>query len=190
LIEATAALDTLEALLAETERRRRLVSVTVPVELSDPSAAVFASRLAGIAGSAGAAHRDVRAAALGSAHEVVRAPGAPRDLATARKARGRLSHEPDTAAAAGPAWPRAGVRARRRGAPGLVSALMVMPELALHRAAGRTHLSGGLSAGVDPAASSRRLRSWRRCASVPAARRSPSDRMRIARCLRPDGWQW
>ncbi len=99
MIEATAALDTLEALLAETERRRRLVSVTVPVELSDPSAAVFASRLAGDRWFCWEQpDRDGFAlAALGSAHEVVsRGPERFRDLvgACAEAARGVSAMSP------------------------------------------------------------------------------------------------
>jgi isochorismate synthase len=200
LIEATAALDTLEALLAETERRRRLVSVTVPVELSDPSAAVFASRLAGDRWFCWEQpDRDGFAlAALGSAHEVVsRGPERFRDLvgACAEAARGRVSHEPDRLpAGAGPVWvgglafaPDGG------GAPQWSSfppALMVMPELALHRAAGRTHLTlCGLSGpGVDPAASSRRLRARLaalREASLPLADPHPTGEARIASVLAP-----
>ena len=46
LVEATAAAESLEALVAEAAPRRRLVSATVPVEIEDPSAAVFAARRA------------------------------------------------------------------------------------------------------------------------------------------------
>ena len=86
LIAATAALESLEALLAEAGERRRLVSVTVPVELEDPSAAVFASRLAGDRWFCWEQpDRDGFAlAALGSAHEVVsRGPGRFGDLVAA-----------------------------------------------------------------------------------------------------------
>ncbi len=200
MIEATAALDTLEALLVETERRRRLVSVTVPVELSDPSAAVFASRLAGDRWFCWEQpDRDGFAlAALGSAHEVVsRGPERFRDLvgACAEAARGRLSHEPDRLpAGAGPVWvgglafaPDGGAAPQWSSFP---PALMVMPELALHRAAGRTHLTlCGLSGpGVDPAASSRRLRARLaalREASLPLADPHPTGEARIASVLAP-----
>ncbi len=143
MIEATAALDSLEALISEAGSRRRLVSVTVPVALSDPSAAVFASRLAGDRWFCWEQpDRDGFAlAALGSAHEVVsRGPHRFRDLvvACAEAAHGRLADEPDDLpAGAGPVWvgglafaPDGG------GAPQWSSfppALLVMPELALHR---------------------------------------------------------
>ena len=70
---ADEALASLEALLAEAGEGRRLVSVTVPVELADPSAAVFASRLAGDRWFCWEQpDRDGFAiAALGVAHEVV-----------------------------------------------------------------------------------------------------------------------
>ena len=43
---ATTALDSLEELLGDA-RGRGLVSVTTPIDIADPSAAVFAARLAG-----------------------------------------------------------------------------------------------------------------------------------------------
>src|SRR5206468_6497064 len=86
----------LEAMLADAGERRRLVSVTVPVELPDPSAAVFASRLAGERWFCWEQpDRDGFAlAGLGGAHEVVsRGPERFRDLVAARAkvGRGRLS---------------------------------------------------------------------------------------------------
>jgi isochorismate synthase len=200
LIEATAALDSLEALLAEAGGRRRLVSATVPVELLDPSAAVFASRLAGDRWFCWEQpDRDGFAlAALGSAHEVVsRGPERFRDLvvACAEAARGRLSREPDgLPAGAGPVWvgglafaPDGGRTPQWSSFP---PALMVMPELALHRAAGRTHLTLCALAGpgVDPAASSRRLRARLaalREASLPLADPHPTGEARIASVLPP-----
>ena len=189
MIAATAALDSLEALLAEAGERRRLVSVTVPVELEDPSGAVFASRLAGDRWFCWEQpDRDGFAlAALGSAHEVVsRGPGRFGDLvaACAEVARGRLSDEPDRLpAGAGPVWvggfafgPDGGRAPQWSSFP---PALLVLPELALHRSAGRTHLTLCALAGpgVDPGAVSRRLGA--RLAALergaPAARRSPSD---------------
>ena len=130
MIAATAALESLEALLAEAGGRRRLVSVTVPVELEDPSAAVFASRLAGDRWFCWEQpDRDGFAlAALGSAHEVIsRGPERFGDLvaACAEVARGRLSDEPDRLARGRRAGlgRRVRVRARRRagGAVVLVS---------------------------------------------------------------------
>ncbi len=200
MIEATAALDSLEALLAEAGGRRRLVSVTVPVELSDPSAAVFASRLAGDRWFCWEQpDRDGFAlAALGSAHEVVsRGPERFRDLvvACAEAARGRLSREPDgLPAGAGPVWVGGLAFAPDGGrAPQWSSfppALMVMPELALHRAAGRTHLTLCALAGpgVEEAASSRRLGARLaalREAPLPLADPHPTGEARIASVLPP-----
>ena len=166
---ATAALDSLEALLAEAGGRRRLVSVTVPVDLRDPSGAVFASRLAGDRWFCWEQpDRDGFAlAALGSAHELVsRGPERFGDLVAACTdvSRGRLSDEPDRLpAGAGPVWvggfafgPDGGQAAQWSSFP---PALMVLPELALHRFAGRTHLTLCALAGpgVDPGATLRRL---------------------------------
>ena len=160
MIAATSALESLQALLIEAGRRRRLVSVTAPVEVSDPSATVFASRLAGDRWFCWEQpDRDGFAlAALGSAHEVIsRGPERFRDLvaACAEVTRGRLSDEPDRLpAGAGPIWVGGFAFGPDGGRVGQWSsfppALLVMPELALHRAAGRTHLT--LSALAGPGA--------------------------------------
>ena len=210
LIEATAALDSLEALLAEAGGRRRLVSVTVPVELSDPSAAVFASRLAGDRWFCWEQpDRDGFAlAALGSAHEVVsRGPERFRDLVVRLRGGGARATEPTSPMACPPAPARSGSEGWRShptagAAPQWSSfppALMVMPELALHRAAGRTHLTLCALAGpgVDPAASSRRLRARLaalREAPLPLADPHPTGEARIAsvlaaRALRASRWR-
>src|SRR4051794_35409440 len=190
----------LETALQSAEPHRRIVSVTAPVALDDPTAAVFASRLAGDRWFCWEQpDRDGFAlATLGSAHEVVsRGPGRFHDLvvACAEVARGRLASEPDgLPAGAGPVWvgglafaPEGG------GAPQWSSfppALMVMPELALHRIAGRTHLTlCALAApGVDPAATSRRLSARLaalREASLPLADPHPTGEARIASVLAP-----
>ena len=169
MIAATAALESLEALLAQARGRRRLVSVTVPVELEDPSGAVFASRLAGDRWFCWE-HPDrdgFALAALGSAHEAVsRGPGRFGDLVAvcAEVARGRLSEEPDRLpAGAGPVWvggfafgPDSGRVPHWSSFP---PALMVMPELVLHRSGGRTHLTlcALAGSGADPEATLRRL---------------------------------
>src|SRR3954454_2904541 len=99
VIEAAAALDSLESLLAEAGATRRLVSVTTPIEIADPSAAVFASRLAGDRWFCWEEpDRDGFAlAALGSAHEVM-SRGAKRFeyvvAACAGAARSRAADEP------------------------------------------------------------------------------------------------
>jgi len=151
VIEAGAALDSLERLLDGAGERRRLVSATFPVEVRDPSAAVFASRLAGDRWFCWEQpDRDGFAlAALGSVGEVV-SRGRDRfgDTVAAceRLTRGRLADEPPgLPAGAGPAWVGGFAFAPDGGAAPQWSsfppALLVMPEVALHRAGGRTHLT-------------------------------------------------
>jgi salicylate biosynthesis isochorismate synthase/menaquinone-specific isochorismate synthase len=200
LTAATAALESLEALLVQAGEGRRLVSVTVPVELEDPSGAAFASRLAGDRWFCWEQpDRDGFAlAGLGSACELVsRGPGRFGDLvdACAEVARGRLSDEPDRLpAGAGPVWvggfafePDGGRAAQWSSFP---PALMVLPELALHRSAGRTHLTLCALAGpgVDPGAVSRRRRARLAALgeeSLPLADPHPTGESRIASVLTP-----
>jgi len=200
LIAATAALESLEALLAEAGERRRLASVTVPLELGDPSGAVFASRLAGDRWFCWEQpDRDGFAlAAVGSAHEVIsRGPERFGDLvaACAEVTRGRLSDEPDRLpVGAGPIWvggfafgPDGGRAPQWSSFP---PALLVMPELALHRATGRTHLTLCALAGpgVDPSAASQRLSARLAALSeapLPLADPHPTGEARIASVLPP-----
>ncbi len=204
MLAATAALESLEALLAEAGGRRRLVSVTVPVELEDPSGAVFASRLAGDRWFCWEQpDRDGFAlAALGSAHEVVsRGPGRFGDLITAcaEVTRGRVGDEPDRLpAGAGPVWvggfafePDGGRTAPWSSFP---PALMVLPELALHRSAGRTHLTLCALAGpgVDPGAVLRRCGARLAAigeASLPLADPHPTGESLIASVLTPEHFE-
>jgi salicylate biosynthesis isochorismate synthase/menaquinone-specific isochorismate synthase len=151
VIEASAALDSLESLLADAGERRRLVSVTAPIEVEDPSAAVFAARRADDRWFCWEQpDRDGLAiAAMGSAHEVI-SRGADRfgdaAAACAAMARHRTAAEPsDLPAGAGPVWvggfafePEGGREPHWASFP---PALMVLPELLLHRASGRTHLT-------------------------------------------------
>jgi salicylate biosynthesis isochorismate synthase/menaquinone-specific isochorismate synthase len=204
VIEAAGAIASLESLLAEAAPRRRLVSVTVPVEVEDPTAAVFASRLAGDRWFCWEQpDRDGFAlAALGAAHEVVsRGPQRFSDLVAgcSEVSRGRLSEEPGTLrAGAGPVWvggfafaPDGG------GAPHWSSfppALLVMPELALHRANGETHLTLCAVAGpaTDAGAVSRRLEA--RIAALgdgplPLADPHPTGEARIASVLAPEHYE-
>src|SRR5215213_5012604 len=100
MIGATEALGSLEAMLARAGDRRRLITVTTPIGVADPSSAVFATRRADDRWFCWEQpDRDGFAiAALGSAHEVVsRGPGRFEDLVTACAAvtRGRLRSEPD-----------------------------------------------------------------------------------------------
>jgi menaquinone-specific isochorismate synthase len=169
VVAATAALQSLEGLLAEAGGRRRLASVTVPLALEDPSAAVFASRRADDRWFCWEQpDRDGFAlAALGSVHEVIsRGPRRFGELfaSCAELARGRLSDEPDRLpAGAGPVWvggfafgPDGGRAAQWSSFP---PALLVLPEVALHRSGRRTHLTlCALSGpGIDPGTASRRL---------------------------------
>jgi isochorismate synthase len=200
LIAATAALQSLEALLAEAQGSRRLVSVTIPLELGDPSGAVFASRLAGDRWFCWEQpDRDGFAlAALGSACEVVsRGLGRFGDLVErcAEVSRERLGDEPERLpSGAGPVW----VGGFAFGADGgraahwssFPPALMVLPELALHRSAGRTHLTLCALAGpgVDPDAVLRRREARVAAlgdASPPLADPHPTGESRIASVLTP-----
>jgi menaquinone-specific isochorismate synthase len=204
LIEATAALESLEALVAEAGERRRLVSVTLPVEIEDPSGAVFASRLAGDRWFCWEQpDRDGFAlAALGSAHEVVsRGPERFPDLVTAcaEVTRGRLGSEPDgLPAGAGPVWVGGFAFAPDGGrAPQWSSfppALLVMPELALHRVAGRTHLTLCALAGpgVDPGETSGRMGARLaalRETPLPLADPLPTGAAQIASALPPERFE-
>ncbi|MGH2953625.1 MAG: isochorismate synthase [Solirubrobacterales bacterium] len=139
------ALAALEPLIAEASAggRRRLVSVTEPVEVEDPSAAVFASRLAGDRWFCWEQpDRDGFAlAALGSAHEAV-SRGGDRFGELVRECvavtRGRSADEPDELpAGAGPVWvggfafdPNGGTESHWSSFP---PALLVLPALSLLR---------------------------------------------------------
>jgi len=200
LVGATAALESLESLLAEAGEGRRMVSVTVPVEVEDPSAAVFASRRADDRWFCWEQpDRDGFAlAALGSAHEVI-SRGKDRFAEVidecSRVTRDRIAEEPaDLPAGAGAVWvggfafaPHGGREPQWSSFP---PALMVMPELAMHRVKGRTHLTLNTRSGpgFDPAEASIRLRA--RLASLreiplPLPDPHPTHEVRIASTLPP-----
>jgi isochorismate synthase len=144
------------------------VSVTAEVEVSDPAAAVFASRLAGDRWFCWEQpDRDGFAlAGLGSAHEVV-SRGEARFADVVRgcgeASVGRLTDAPPgLPAGAGPVWtggfafaPHGGGTAEWSSFP---PALMVMPEVALARSGGVTHLTLTVMGGGDPAALAERAR--------------------------------
>ncbi len=173
----TAALDT-EAVLAELaaglERaasagRRTLVSVTVEVSEEDPSALVFASRLATdrwFCWEQG--DRDFALAALGSVHEAVsRGAGRFEDVA-----RACLEISGDAISSgveglppgAGPTWTGGFAFADSGGGSPTWSsfhpASMNLPEVSLCRSAGRTHLTLNSlwQPGIDPGAAAERAR--------------------------------
>jgi salicylate biosynthesis isochorismate synthase/menaquinone-specific isochorismate synthase len=198
------ALARVEALLAEAGEARRLVSVTAPVEVDDPSAAVFASRLAGDRWFCWEQpERDGFAiAALGSAHEVVsRGSGRFADTVEAceRVVRDRMAAEPEALpAGAGPVWvggfafaPDGGLEPQWSSFP---PALLVMPELILHRAGGRTHLTLCVVGGAGPSAGQAVARLGARLAALteaplPLADPHPTAEVRIASALAPERFE-
>jgi isochorismate synthase len=204
LVEATAALDSLESLLAEAGERRRLVSATVPTDGADPSAAAFGSRLAGDRWFCWEQpDRDGFAlAGIGSVHEVVaRGPERFRDAVAAceRLTRGRLADEPpDLPAAAGPVWVGGFAFAADGGRGSQWSsfppALLAMPELLLLRGGDRSYLTITALAGpgVDPEATAARLHgrvASLRSASLPLLDPHPSGAVRIASAVPPERYE-
>ena len=151
-------LSRLEGILDRSPARRHLVSVTAEVDVADPAAAAFASRMADDRWFCWEQpDRDGFAlATLGSAHEAIsRGSGRFDDVAreAARVMRGRLADEPEgLPAGAGPVWtggfafaPDGGSRASWSSFP---PGLLVLPELSLLRTGGRTWLTvNAVSAG-------------------------------------------
>ncbi len=195
MLDVAGAVESLDSLLVRAAgRRRRLVSVTVVVEIADPSAVVFASRRADDRWFAWEQpDRDGFAlAALGSAHEAVsRGPRRFDDLVVecATITRDRLAVEPEgLPAGAGAAW-TGGFAFSEDGARGphwssFPPALLVLPELSLLRARGETWLTlnAVLEPGADPRAARERLE--RRLASLvdrplPMTDPSPQGATRI-----------
>jgi isochorismate synthase len=201
---ADGAIASLEALLAKVGEGRRLVSVTVPVELEDPSAAVFGARLAGDRWFCWEEpDRDGFAiAALGVAHEVVSRGGGRFEDAIASCARvthDRLADEPPgLPAGAGPVWvggfsfsPDGGSDPQWSTFP---PALLVMPELSIHRSGGRANLTLCALAGpgVDRGATLARLRARvgaLRDGALPMADPHPTGAVRIASALPPERFE-
>ena len=204
MVEAAAALGSLEGLLAAAGPGRGLASVTAPIEVDDPSAVVFASRLAGDRWFCWEQRdRDGFAlASLGSAHEVVsRGPDRFGDLVgeCATLGRERLRSEPEALpAGAGPVWvggfafaPEGGGASQWSSFP---PALMVMPELLLHRVAGRTHLTicALTGPGVDPKQTSARMSArlaGLREVPLPLADPHPTGAVKIASVLPPERFE-
>jgi isochorismate synthase len=144
-------LASLDELLEHPPPRRQLVSVTTEVEIEDPCAVAFASRLAGDRWFCWEQPDDAgfALAALGSAHESI-SRGANRfaDVVAdaTRVTRGRRASEPDgMPAGAGPVWTGGFAFAAHGGrAPHWSSfppALLALPELSLLRVGGRTWLT-------------------------------------------------
>jgi isochorismate synthase len=158
MIDTAALLSGLERLLADPGSSRRLVSVTREVELADPCAAAFASRLAADRWFAWEQpDRGFALAGLGAAHAAIsRGERRFEDLSDecATVTRGRRGDEPDgLPAGAGPLWV-GGFAFDPDGAgsshwSSFPPALMVLPELSLARVGETTYLTlCGLS-GAD-----------------------------------------
>jgi isochorismate synthase len=193
--------DQLEFLLERSEGRR-LVSVTAEVDVGDPSAAVFASRLAGDRWFCWEQPErgGFALAALGSVVEVI-SRGSRRfeDVATRclEIGRGRVAAEPgDAPAGAGPVW--VGGFSFDPGAAGggqwstFPPAVLVLPELALLRRDGRTLLTVcAISGGQGGAATDRlagRLAALREPA-LPLLEPNLTVRTAIASVRPPDRYE-
>jgi salicylate biosynthesis isochorismate synthase len=202
-LDTNGLLDSLRALLERAGGRRRLVSATAEVQIADPSAAVFASRLATDRWFCWEQpDRDGFAlAALGSAHEgISRGPARFSDLAAdcAQLAGDRVAHEPpDMPAGAGPVWVGGfAFDPDGAGSPQWSSfppALMVLPELAILRQGARTWLSVSAVAGGDAEATLSRLRArlgaLREAGGLPLIDPSPPGGARIASAAPPEAYE-
>jgi isochorismate synthase len=204
VIGAAEALDSLESLLAEDGERRRLVSVTSAVEMADPSAAVFASRRADDRWFCWEQpdRNGFGLAALGSVHEAVsRGPRRFQDVVAACSAvaRRRAVREPaGLPAGAGPVWVGGFAFDSDGGREGhwasFPPALMVLPELVLHRAGDRTHLTLCAVSGpeVDPGDVSARLAARvaaLRDTPLPLLDPHPTGSVRIASAVPPEQFE-
>ena len=202
MIDAATALGSLEALISRAPARRCLLSVTVEVEVEDPCAVVFGSRMASDRWFCWEQpDRDGFAlAALWSTHEAIsRGPRRFDDLVaeTARVTRGRIADEPEgLPAGAGPVWvggfafAEDGARAPHWSS--FPPALLVLPELALLRVGGRTWLTLNTVSGGEPdrvlAGFERRLASLREV-PLPIFDPSPRGETRIVSVTRPGAYE-
>jgi menaquinone-specific isochorismate synthase len=183
--------------------RRRLVSVTTEVDVADPSAAVFRSRLASDRWFCWEQpDRDGFAlAAMGSAHEAVsRGPGRFDDLVhgCAALARDRIADEPaGLPAGAGPVWV-GGFAFDPLGCDAgewssFPPALMVLPDLALVRHQGRTLLTASMVSGpgADDALSrlGSRLGALRADGGLPMLDPDPAGDSRVVSANPPETYE-
>jgi salicylate biosynthesis isochorismate synthase len=177
VIDSATLLGRFERALAEAGERRRLISVTAPVEIADPVAPAFASRLAGDRWFAWEEpERGFALAAVGSAHEAVsRGPHRFADVLEhcATATRERIADEPtELPAGAGPVWTGGFAFADEGGRSAQWSsfppALMTLPELAIVRVDGDCYLT--VAAFADAAEADRAVAGvQRRLASVTEA---------------------
>jgi isochorismate synthase len=201
MIDTATLLGGLERLVVEAGSARRLVSVTAEVEIDDPCAAVFASRLAGDRWFAWEQpDRGFALAGLGCAHEAVsRGPERFSDLSgeCAAVARERACEEPEgLPAGAGPVWVGGfafdpnGARSPRWSS--FPPALMVLPELALARVGETNYLTACARTGADAVELvdrlERRLAGLRE-ASLPMLDPHPSGATRITSAGAPGRYE-
>jgi salicylate biosynthesis isochorismate synthase/menaquinone-specific isochorismate synthase len=200
-----------ENLLAELERllaraagpRRRLVSVTAEVELSDPAAVAFASRSASDSWFCWEEpERGFTLAGIGSAARVVsRGRGRFGEVAAdcARLMRDRIASEPAALpAGAGPVW-TGGFAFHQDGGSAaqwssLPPALLVLPEVALARDRDRTLLTACafLEAGEEPAAPLARVRARivaLRGDPLPLLDPAPTGSVTVASAADPEAYE-
>jgi salicylate biosynthesis isochorismate synthase/menaquinone-specific isochorismate synthase len=194
-------MGSLERLLDRAEGRR-LVSVTVEVDLPDPSAAVFGARMAGDRWFCWEQpERDGFAlATLGTAAEVTtRGPDRFPETAAAcaEIGHGRLAEEPDSLpAGAGPVWV-GGFAFEEGGGEGpqwssFPPASLTLPEVSLLRREGRTLLTAAAISGPGSDDAGRRLAARLaalRSASLPLADPHPIGRASIASSLPPGHYE-
>jgi salicylate biosynthesis isochorismate synthase/menaquinone-specific isochorismate synthase len=203
LLRSDDLLGSMGSLAERAAGHRRLISATVEVEISDPCATAFASRMAGDRWFCWEEpDRDGFAlACLGSTHEAVsRGPGRFAEVA-AEATRIMRGHLDDTAeglpAGAGAVW-IGGFAFDDDGArspvwASLPPALLVLPELSLLRVGGRTWLTvNAIAGGVGPGAIERRVE--RRLASLgdrplPLLDPSPSGETTITSVTAPAAYE-
>jgi isochorismate synthase len=198
VIAVDSLLAELDVALEQAEPHRRVVSVTTPVDIEDPTATVFASRLASDRWFTWEQpdSRGFALAALGSAHEIVSRGERRFEEVSAqveRVGRGQVWLGGDGApVGAGPLWV-GGFAFAADGAQtapwsSLPPALLVLPELSIVRSDGHTFLTVNAVAGGNATAVrerlEQRLHSLRE-QPLPMLDPSPTETRQIASVLPP-----
>ena len=194
-------LEPFRALLAGAGSARRLVSLTTPIEIDDPAAAVFASRLAGDHWFCWE-HPD-SGFALAGVGSVYRAVSRGRDrfadvLADCEQVvRDRVADEPaGLPAGAGPVW-TGGFAFDPDGAStspwsSFTPAELAMPELSLIRTGGRTWLTLAALMGEDQAAIENRVQlrlAGLRTGALPLLDPAPTGAVAVASVAAPGAFE-